>query len=161
MSDIFRFPNGYEVKVLRKDDVLASIENNIIDKEIALEIVKKCEIDAATFIREGRWASVPFIGAIRIPTAVKMLMSEETQELLAEAKQNLEHDKYVLFRQNVANDIGKRVKTERYYKYVVSKFIGRNPAWFKIKSATKGNLYTRVLAYTLSDLSPIELNNYE
>ena len=161
MSDIFRFPNGYDVKVLRKEDVLASIDANIIDKEVALEIVKRCEIDAANFLREGRWASIPFIGAIRIPRTKQLFMSEETQELLNEAKQNLDHSKYLLFRKSVANDIGKRVKVERYYAYVVSRFVGKNSNFFKVISAKRGDKYARVLAYTLSDISPLEYENYE
>lgn len=161
MSDIFRFPNGYEVKVLRKEDVLASIDANIIDKEVALEIVKRCEIDAANFLKEGRWASIPFMGAIRIPKTQLALMSDKTKELLNEAKQNLEHDKYILFRQSVANDIGKRVKVERYYMYTVSKFVGRNPKFFRIIADKKGDAYARFLSYTLCNISPLEIDNYE
>lgn len=161
MSDIFRFPNGYDVKVLRKEDVLAAIDANITDKDVALEIVKRCEIDAANFLREGRWASIPFIGSIRIPKTALALMSDKTKELLDEAKQTLEHDKYVLFRNSVAKDIGKQVKIERYYRYVVSKFVGRNTKYFKTKANKNGDAYARFLAYTLSDISPIEIENYE
>ena len=36
MSEQFKFPNGgYEVTVLRKQDILDCIDDNIIDKEIA------------------------------------------------------------------------------------------------------------------------------
>ena len=82
MSDIFKFPRGYDVKILRKSDVIASINANIIDKDVALAIVKKCEIDAANFLREGRWAGIPYIGNIRIPKGREKFLSEETQEIL-------------------------------------------------------------------------------
>lgn len=161
MSDIFRFPNGYDVKVLRKEDVLASIDANIIDKEVALEIVKRCEIDAANFLREGRWASIPFIGNIRIPRAREKFLSEETQEVLSEAKQTLERDKYLLFRKSVAADIGKKVKVERYYKYCVSKFVGKNPKLFRKLAAEKGDTYARIVAYTLSDVTTFDFYDNE
>ena len=161
MSDIFKFPNGYDVKVLRKEDVLASIDANIIDKEVALAIVKKCEIDATNFLREGRWASIPFMGGLRIPKTHLALISDKTKELLDEAKQNLEHDKYLLFRKSVTDDIGKRVKIERYYKYTVSKFVGKNLRYFRLIASRKNDGYARLLAYTLSDISPLEFENYE
>lgn len=161
MSDIFRFPNGYDVKVLRKEDVLASIDANIIDKDVALAIVKRCEIDATNFLREGRWAGVPFIGGIRIPKTQLALISDKTKELLDEAKQNLDHDKYLLFRKSITGDIGKQVKLERYYKYTVSKFVGKNLRYFRLISSRKGDVYARLLSYTLSDISPLEAENYE
>lgn len=161
MSDIFKFPNGYDVKILRKEDVLASIEANIVDKDVALEIVKRCEIDAANFIKEGRWASIPFIGNIRIPKAREKFLSEETQSLLAEAESALERDKYLLFRKSVAEDISKQVKTERYFCYQVSKFVGKNTKFFKKVSEKHGDNYARFLCYTLSGINMIESNNYE
>lgn len=154
MSSIFKFPNGgYEVKVLRKEDVLASIENNIIDKEVALAIVKRCEIDAANFIKEGRWAGIPYIGNIRIPQTVKKLLTEESKSILKEAEENLDTNKYLLFRKSFANDIGKQVKVERYYKYIVSKFVGKNPKFFKAVSKKHNDVYARFLCYTLADIS--------
>lgn len=154
MADTFRFPPaGYDVRVLRKEDVLATIEKNIIDKDIALAIVKRCEIDAANFLREGRWAGIPFMGNIRIPTAVQKLMTEESKAILEEAQQTLDADKYVLFRKSYSNDIGKQVKIERYYRYVVSKFVGKNTKFFNTISKKKGEGYARFLCYTLTELS--------
>ena len=161
MSDIFRFPGGYDVKILRKEDVLASIEANIVDKEVALEIVKRCEIDAANFIKEGRWASIPFIGNIRIPKFKEKFTSEETQNLLSEAEATLERDKYLLFRKSVAEDINKKIKIKRYFCYQVSKFVGKNPKFFKKVSEKHGDNYARLLCYTLSGINIVESNNYE
>lgn len=150
MADTFKFPNGgYEVKVLRKEDVLATIDENIIDKDIALAIVKKCEIDAGNFLREGRWTGIPFIGNIRIPKTIQKYMTEESQAILAEAKENLDEDKYILFRKNYTNNIGKQVKIERYYRYVVSRFVGKNQKFFKRLSERNGDEYARFLCYTL------------
>lgn len=154
MSDTFKFPNGgYEVKVLRKEDVLATIEENIIDKELALAIIKKCEIDAGNFLKEGRWTGIPFIGNIRIPKTVQTFMTEESKALLEEAKENLDEDKYILFRKHYANDVGKHVKIERYYRYIVSKFVGKNQKFFKKLSENNGDKYARFICYTLCELT--------
>jgi len=153
MADVFKFPNnGYDVKVLRKEDVLASIDRNIVDKEVALAIVKRCEIDAANFLREGRWAGIPFIGNIRIPQTVKMLTSDESKAILEEAKDTLDETRYLLFRKNYANDIGKQVKMERYYRYVVSKFVGKASKFFRRMADRDGELHARIVCYTLCDV---------
>lgn len=159
MADTFKFPNnGYEVKVLRKDNVLDSIDRNIIDKEVALAIVKKCEIDAANFLREGRWASIPFIGNIRIPKTVQKLTSEDSKAILQEAQDRLDPTKYLLFRKQYANEIGKQVKVDRYYRYLVSRFVGRHGKLFKKIASTRDEISTRILCYTLSDIT---IDSYE
>lgn len=160
MADTFNFPcGGYEVRVLRKEDVLACIDSNIIDKDVALAIVKKCEIDAANFLREGRWAGIPFIGNIRIPKTVQNFMTEETKAIFKEAEENLDRQKYILFRKQYSTEVGKRVKIERYYRYVVSRFVGRNQKFFKNVSKKYGDEYARFLCYTLSTITPN--NNFE
>ena len=94
MADIYKFPSGgYEVTVCKKQDILDCIDKNIIDKEVALAIVERCEIDAANFLKEGRWTGIPFIGNIRIPKLKQLEESPEQQALIAEAKANLEYNK--------------------------------------------------------------------
>lgn len=152
MADSFKFPHGYDVRVLRKEDVLNCIDDNIIDKDIALDIIKACEIDATNFIKEGRWAGIPFIGSIRIPKTVELLTSTESRELYKEAKDTLDTNKYVLFRHNYANYVGERVKTEKYYRYITSKFVGKNQKFFKRLSKKTNDVYARFYCYTLNEL---------
>lgn len=146
-------PDGYQVTVLRKQDVLKCIDDNILDKQIALDIVRRCEIDATNFLKEGRWAGIPFLGNIRIPKIVQTFMSEETQKLMAEAKETLDENKYLLFRRQFATDTVKRQDRERYYKYELSKFIGKNLAFFRKASAKTGDRLARVLCFTLRNMT--------
>lgn len=153
MAETFRFPNGYDVRVLRKKDVLNSIDDNIIDKDIALEIVKCCEIDATNFLKEGRWAGIPFVGNIRIPKHVQTLISDETKALFADAKENLDENTYLLFRKSYAKEIKKKESNERFYKYTVSMFVGKNQKFFRIVSKNTNDTYARFLCYTLRTLN--------
>ena len=61
MSDIFRFPNGYEVKVLRKEDVLASIDANIIDCGIC-DVCNSNIMHSFRVEKEGYGLEAAFIG---------------------------------------------------------------------------------------------------
>lgn len=160
MPNTFKFPpNGYEVTVLRKQDVLNCIEENIIDKEIALDIVRRCEIDATNFLKEGRWAGIPFIGNIRIPKQVQRFMSEDMQKTMRDARENLDKDKYLLFRKQVVDDTFKQIKEDRYYKYEVSKFVGKNLHIFKYLIAKHGDAMARFICFTLREMTAVDEYN--
>ena len=163
MPEVRRFPpEGYEVTVLRKADVLKCIDENIIDKEIALEIVRRCEIDATNFLKEGRWAGIPFLGNIRIPKIVQTFLSEDTQKLMSEAKETLDENKYLLFRKQFATDAVKREDKERFYKYELSKFIGKNIKLFRKLANKHGDKLARVISFTLRNMTiATEYNTYE
>ena len=90
-TEIRKFPNGYDVRVVRKQDILDCIDENIIDKEIALELITQCEIDACQYINEGKWTGLPYIGSVRLNDGGKIL--RENKELLNEAKEKLDDDK--------------------------------------------------------------------
>lgn len=160
MPNTFKFPpNGYEVTVLRKQDVLDCIEENIIDKEIALDIVRRCEIDATNFLKEGRWAGIPFIGNIRIPKQVQRFMSEDMQKTMRDARENLDKDKYLLFRKQVVDDTFRQIKEDRYYKYEVSKFVGKNLHIFKYLTVKHGDAMARFICFTLRDMTAVDEYN--
>lgn len=158
MADTFRFPNdGYEVTVCKKHDILACIDENIVDKDIALAIVEQCEKDAANFINEGRWTGLPFIGSVRIPKHKQLQISPEQQELIKEAKENLSTEQYIVFRRNLSTENKIQAKNERYYNYIVSMAINRNRKLYKKLCSEKGEVYARI--YLFASKHIVALNN--
>ena len=115
MQDTYKFPGGNDVKVVRKEDVIETINCNIVDKEVALAIVKQCESDAANFLRKSRWTGIPYIGSIRVPEVVKLTHSKEQQELIQTAVETVSTEQFVIFRRELAHNNEKRVKATRYY----------------------------------------------
>ena len=157
MANTFKFPNGgYDVTVLRKQDVLDCIDDNIIDKEVALAIVQQCEIDAANFLMSGRWTGIPYLGNIRIPKFRQILNSPETKALINDAKESLDADKYIVFRNNLAADISKHAKFERYFRYEVSKFVTRNIQIYRNTSKKHGDNFAFVLMFTLREMTIVD-----
>lgn len=157
MSDVFKFPNGYDVTVCRKKDILDCIDKNIIDKEIAHAIVEHCEIQAAEFIKEGRWAGIPFIGSIRKSKNKELIKTDEQQLLIEDAKENLEKDKYILFRKTLNIENAKQIKQERYYKYITSIAVNKNRRLYKKLCKTKGETYARLFLFCSMEVTA--LNN--
>ncbi len=167
MPDTFKFPNGgYDVTICRKQDILDCIDKNIIDKDIALAIVEHCEFQAASFINEGRWAGIPFIGNIRVPKTTQALRSDENQALIEDAKNQLTKEQYVMFRKTLNKETAKQVKQDRYYRYITSIAVNKNKKLFRKLCDTKGEVYARLYLYcsanvVATDNEYINLEDYE
>ena len=148
MADTFKFPNGgYDVTICRKKDILECIDKNIVDKDVALAIVEHCEYAAANFIKDGIWAGIPFIGNIRKSKTKELLHSDEQQALIAEAKENLDKEKYILFRKRLNKENVKRISQDRYYRYITSIAVNNNKKLFRKLCNTKGEVYARLFLY--------------
>lgn len=147
MQDSYKFPNGNDVKVIRKQDVVDCINCNIVDKEVALAIVQQCEMDAANFLRQGRWTGIPFIGSIRVSKVSKLEQSPEQKELIETARNTLTKEQYVLFRRNMAHDNARRVKAQKYFNYVLSMAVSKNRPLFIKLVKEKGFAWARIHMY--------------
>lgn len=154
MNDTIKMPGGgYDVKVVRKEDIIKCIDSNILDKDIMFAFIKQFEVDATNFLSQGRWTSLPYIGTLKKNQYKEALNSKEVQELDEAAKENLDRNKYLLFRKNLKDDIAKSIKRERIYKYVLSQVVKKNKEYYKYLESTKGELYARVICFTLSDIT--------
>lgn len=156
MADTFKFPQGYDVVVYRKQDILDCIDENIIDKDVALTLVRQCEVDCADFIKQGRWAAVPFIGNIREAKNTVVPDDPEKQALIEEAKSQLDREQYVMFRKELFKEDAKKIKHNRYYKYIISIEANRNKKLFKKLCTTKGELYARIRMFINHNLKVVD-----
>lgn len=144
MQDTYKFPGGKDVSVIRKQDVIDCINDNIVDKEVALAIVQQCETDAINFLRQGRWAGIPFLGSIRANQVRKLENTKEQKELKDAAYNSISSEQYVIFRKNLAHDNVKRIKAQRYYNWVLASSVAKNRTLFKKMCKEKGEAYTRI-----------------
>lgn len=151
MKDTVKFPNGYDVVLVKKQDILDCIETNITDKEVILALIEKCEIDASNFLKEGRWAGIPYLGNIRIPKRDTILNSDKTKELIVNARNTLDKDSYILFRKNLNSDTERKVRLERYYIRKTNDFIKENRGIYDHLVETRGETIANIICYTISD----------
>lgn len=159
MTDTYKFPGGTDVKIVRKEEIIETINCNIVDKEIALAIVKQCEVDAANFLRKGRWTGIPFIGSIKVPDVVKMSNTPEQRELIKDAAETATNEQFVMFRRELAYNNEKRAKATRYYNYVLSMAVSKNRNLFKKLCREKGVGYARIHFFLTSSITAVE-NEY-
>lgn len=156
MKDVYNFPNGgYEVRIVRRSEVLEAIDKNIIDKDIALAIVERCELDCANFLKEGRWANIPYIGNIRIPKAKQLIKSEEQQTLISDAYDNLDTDSYIMFRKQLNQYNAQRARFEKSYNYLLAIMVNRYNKYYNYLKRNKGDYKARITVYTFASLDPL------
>lgn len=153
MNDTIKMPNnGYDIKVVRKNDIITCINENILDKDIMLAFINQLEVDASNFLSQGRWTSLPYIGTLHKNQYKEILNSNEVKELDEAAKENLDKNKYILFRKDLRDDISRAIKRERLYKYNLSQVVKKNKSFFDYLIKTKGELTARVVCHSLFSL---------
>lgn len=147
MKDTYKFPGGKDVTVFRKEDVINNIKCNIVDTEVALALVRQCEMDAVNFLRKGRWTGVPFIGSIR-PSKVKLLnKTKEQQEALQYAKETLTNEQYVMFKKATNHENFRKIKAQKHFNYVLSMVVAKDRVAFKKAVREKGYAWARIQFY--------------
>lgn len=159
MQDTYKFPGGRDVKVVRKEDIINTIKTNIVDTEVALAIVRQCEVDAANFIKKGRLAGIPFMGTIKVPETVQLLKSKEQQELIEAAANTVNNEQFVMFRRNLAYDNKRRIQARKYYNYVLSIAVAKNRNQFKKMCKERGETYARIHFFLLASVTSVN-NEY-
>lgn len=157
MNDTIKMPNGgYDIKVVRKEEVIECINNNIIDKEVMLAFINQFEVDATNFLEQGRWTSLPYMGTLRLSKYKEIMSSDEIKELDKEAKESLDKNRYILFRKNLRVDIAKRIKRDRVFRYILSQMVNKNKSFYHYLIETRGNKIAEFVLFTLFDINTEE-----
>lgn len=159
MQDTYKFPGGRDVKVVRKEDIINTINTNIVDTEVALAIVRQCEVDAVNFMKKGRLTGIPFMGTIKVPDTVKMSQTKEQKDLVLAAMENTTKDQFVMFRRNLAYDNKVKIKARKYYNYVLSLSVAKNRDQFKKMCKERGEAYARLHFFLLYSVTSVN-NEY-
>ena len=159
MQDTYKFPGGKDVKVVRKEDIINTINTNIVDTEVALAIVRQCEVDAVNFMKKGRLTGIPFMGTIKVPDTVKMSQTKEQKDLILAAMETTTNEQFVMFRRNLAYDNKVKIKARKYYNYVLSLSVAKNRNQFKKMCKEKGEAYARIHFFLLYSVTSVN-NEY-
>lgn len=156
MSVKNKLPNGgYEVVVLKKQDILKTIENTIVDKDVLREFITNLEIDEEKFMREGQWIGVPFMGNIKINEVRKKFATKEIQDVIANARNTLDRDKYLLFRKELKSQISTDLAQNRTNAYRRSINIRKNRYLYRKFRYKRGFYIANFILTTLYEITPI------
>ena len=159
MQDTYKFPGGKDVKVVRKEDIINTIKTNIVDAEVALAIVRQCEVDAVNFMKKGRLTGIPFMGTIKVPDTIRMSQTKEQKDLILAAMETNTNEQFVMFRRNLAYDNKIKIKARKYYNYVLSLSVAKNRNQFKKMCKERGEAYARIHFFLLYSVTSVN-NEY-
>lgn len=160
MSKTYKFAtDGYDVEVVKKEDVLACIDNNILDKEIALELISQLEIDAGEALVQGKWVGFPKLGSFRLSPNQKYSFNESQKKIIADVKAVLPKDKYIMFRKQFAIENIEKRKINRVFNYILTISINRNKELYKKLCAEKGERWADIYMYSIRSIKAVS-NNY-
>ena len=159
MQDTYKFPGGKDVKVVRKEDIINTINTNIVDTEVALAIVRQCEIDAVNFMKKGRLTGIPFMGTINVPDTLTLSHTNDQTDLILAAMETNTNEQFVMFRRNLAYDNKVKIKARKYYNYVLSLSVAKNRNQFKKMCKEKGEAYARIHFFLLYSVTSVN-NEY-
>ena len=159
MQDTYKFPGGKDVKVVRKEDIINTIKTNIVDTDVALAIVKQCEVDAVNFMKKGRLTGIPFMGTIKVPDTIRMSQTKEHKDLILAAMETNTNEQFVMFRRNLAYDNKVKIKARKYYNYVLSLSVAKNRNQFKKMCKERGEAYARLHFFLLYSVTSVN-NEY-
>ena len=145
--------------VSRKEDIINTIKTNIVDTEVALAIVRQCEVDAVNFMKKGRLTGIPFMGTIKVPDTIRMSQTKEQKDLILAAMETNTNEQFVMFRRNLAYDNKIKIKARKYYNYVLSLSVAKNRNQFKKMCKEKGEAYARIHFFLLYSVTSVN-NEY-
>lgn len=165
----FQFPNGgYKVSVYRKTDIIDSIDDDTLDKDLMLELVKTVERQAIKELNAGEWAGIPYLGSLRHSETSIFIKKNKSWDVLQEARETLSEEQFVAFRQNYFTEIYKNVKLERVYRYVTSIYAKKNYKIYsrflkvaKSRNITDLDSYSRFMCYSSIYIAPVKLETEE
>lgn len=129
--EVRKFPSigAYDVTIVNKNDILKTIDDNIVDKEIAYEIITSLELSCQKYVSAGDTAGIPYIGKIkeRLTSAI----TRENKESLNDAKEVLDREHYIAFKRALYDDERKRYKYNKIYKLEIARVVSHNrrPYW--------------------------------
>lgn len=146
------------IKVVRKQDVLKCIDDNIIDKDVALAVITQCEMDAANYLINGKWTGIPYIGNISIK--VGNIALRENRDILEAARQDMTKHEFILFKKEIVADANNRYKYHKYISYVASKMANANKPLYERLVKKYGFNYAKLCMYFYANLKVVgDINN--
>lgn len=124
--EVRKFPamGGYNVTIVNKNDVLKTIDDNIIDKEIAYEIITSLELSCQKYVSAGDTAGIPYIGKIK--ERLTAAIARENKETLDDAIEVLDREHYIAFKRALFADESRRYKYNKVYKLEIARVVNHN-----------------------------------
>nr|DAG89502.1 MAG TPA: DNA binding protein [Crassvirales sp.] len=155
------FPEGFDITICTKHDILETLDKNVVDKEIMYDLIKSLECNIAKCIRENRWAGMPFIGSVR-PSPVKAMFYEpEVRETLKDAYATMPFPSFIMFKKAMIKDKYLEVVYNRQYKVIAAINARRNYRYYRRLCKTRGDVYARIFMFSCASFVGFDVGRFD
>lgn len=151
------FPySNVEITIVRKDDILKTIDENIIDKDIANELISHLETRAEKSLMNHKWTGFPFLGSIRVPPGLSPETLQRTKDATMWARDNMSREAYVMFTKQCAHDAYQINKYRAYFDTIKTRAINNNRTEYHTLCSLKGKNYAICKITFSNNLKPMK-----
>lgn len=150
--EVRKFPaiGGYNVTIVNKNDILKTIDDNIIDKEIAYEVITSLELSCQKYVSAGDSAGIPYMGKIK--ERLTAAIGRKHMKTLAEAKEVLDKEHYIAFKHALFADESKRYKYNKIYKLEIARVVSHNRKQYWNYVDTIGEVKADIMFHGIANL---------
>lgn len=151
--EVRKFPavGGYNITIVNKDDVFKTIEDNIVDKELAYAIIEQLETNIEQYVSAGEVAGIPYIGKIK--QRLGAIIGNKHKDELDAAKEVMDKEQYITFKNALYKEESIRAKLSKAYKYEASVAIRQNKRqyWYFVEKL--GECLADIMFHGLTSLT--------
>lgn len=147
-----KFPSadGRMLLIENKESVLKTIDDNILDKEVALAIITQLEKDVQKHLEAGEDALVPYIGKIKRKVGSKVY--DENRDVINAAKEVMSPEDFNVFKEEMMHDAVVRENQIKVFKYQTSRMANKNGKSYWHTVETLGRERANIRFYFASKL---------
>lgn len=157
-ENIKKFPySQYDVVIVEMDDILKTIDDNIIDKEVARELISSLEVTAYNHLKEEKGVSFPYFGTVRIPDGLTRENRMRNRDAIKAAYETLDKARYVAFVKDMSRYNKERIKFRNLHDNVFTIMKRKYPDLYKEMYAEKGELYAKFYITYLFFMKPSKM----
>lgn len=148
-----KFPSstGKQVLIENKASILKTIDDNIIDKDVAMMILVQLEKDAQRHLEADEVTAIPYLGKIKRRAGSKAYA--ENKETLDAAKEIMTPENFENFRAAMMREAVIRDNKAKVYNYQVARMANKNGKTYWKCVERRGKYYANIRFYCLGCLN--------
>jgi hypothetical protein len=144
----------YVIVIKRKEDIIHTIQKDILDGEILDDIISSLERSIAHGIAAKQWVSLPYIGNIRLNREFISALNNRSKFNTAKAVMN--KNQYLVFRKQVIKEEKLRIVREKNIEWLIRRAKEKYKKLHKELVKRYGESYANMYCYFRSLVSIIE-----
>lgn len=144
----------YVIVIKRKEDIIQTIQKDILDGEILDDIISSLERSIAHGIAARQWVSLPYIGNISLNKGYISALNNRSK--FDTAKKVMNKNQYLVFRKQIIKEEKLRIVREKNIEWFIRRAKEKHKKLHKELTKRYGESYANMYCYFKNLVSIIE-----